>query len=242
VADDKFYKSFSEKSLTTYGTGRRSRIERHRLELLQRFRKAPGAFFEIGPGHGTLGQLAVAAGWQYTAIEASPLLQEVLKSKGLNVIPAWTPPMPMGDATADVVYADQVLEHMRGIDDARQFTAEALRSLKPGGIFFVVVPDYLKEREFFWDVDYTHNFVTTERRIRQLFNDGGFEILHMERAIGLATGIKRDLLAAAAVFINIPGVDALSRYTKSEDLVFKIRKNLFETLTFVAKKPADASR
>ena len=238
MADDKFYKSFSEKSLTPYGAGRRSRIERHRLGLLQRYKRAPGAFFEIGPGHGTLGELAVASGWQYTAIEASPLLQEVLKKKGLNVIPAWTPPMPMKDGTADVVYADQVLEHMRGIDDARQFTAEALRSLKPGGIFFVVVPDYLKERQFFWDVDYTHNFVTTERRIRQLFNDGGFEILHMERAIGLATGIRRDLLAAAAVFINIPGVDALSRYTGQEDLVFKIRKNLFETLTFVAKKPA----
>ena len=243
VADSQFYKTFSEKSLTGYGAGRRSRIEQHRLALLQRFTNAPGrALFEIGPGHGTLGELAVAGGWDYTAIEASPLLMEVLKNKGLKVIPAWTPPMPMADASADVVYADQVLEHMRGIDDARQFTAEALRSLKPGGIFFVVVPDYLKERQFFWDVDYTHNFVTTERRVRQLFNDGGFETLHVERAIGLATGVQRDLLAAAAVMINIPGVDALSRYTKTEDLVFKIRKNLFETLTFVARKPADASR
>ncbi len=69
-----------------------------------------------------------------------------------------------------------------------------------------------------------------------MFNDGGFEILHIERAIGLATGLKRDVLAAAAVFINIPGVDTLSRYTGTEDLVFKIRKNLFETLTFVARK------
>jgi len=238
LAEDTFYKTFSEKSLTSYGAGRRSRIERHRLDLLHRFTKSPGTFFEIGPGHGTLGELAVKDGWDYTAVEASPLLMEVLKKKGLKVIPAWTPPMPMADETADVVYADQVLEHMRGIDDARQFTAEALRSLKPGGIFFVVVPDYLKERQFFWDVDYTHNFVTTERRVRQLFNDGGFEILHIERAIGIATGLQRDLLAAAAVFINIPGVDAISRWTNTEDLVFKIRKNLFETLTFVAKKPA----
>ena len=126
--------------------------------------------------------------------------------------------MPMADASADVVYADQVLEHMRGIDDARQFTAEALRSLKPGGIFFVVVPDYLKERQFFWDVDYTHNFVTTERRIKQLFNDGGFEILHIERAIGLATGVKRDLLAAAARVDQHPRrgrVVALHRHRRS---------------------------
>jgi hypothetical protein len=33
-------------------------------------------------------------------------------------------------------------------------------------------------------------------------------------------------------------MNALSRYTRTEELLFKIRKNLFETLTFVARKPA----
>lgn len=237
VADQTFYKSFSEKQLTTFGTGRRSRIERHRLALLHRYAPPPGAMFEIGPGHGTLGELAVKAGWHYTAVETSPLLIDVLRKKGLNVIESWTPPMPMADESADVVYADQILEHMRGIDDARQFTAEALRSLRPGGHFFVVVPNYLKEREFFWDVDYTHNFVTTPRRMQQLLYDGGFEILHLERSIGVSTGLARDVLAAAALFVNFPGVSTLSRYTGTEELVFKIRKNLFETLTFIARKP-----
>ncbi len=233
-----FYKSFSEKKLTSYGSGRRGRIEQHRLALLHRFRPSPGDMFEIGPGHGTLAEQAVEAGWRYTAIEASPILADVLRQKGLTVIESWTPPIPIPDGGADVVYADQVLEHMSGIDAARHFTAEALRALRPGGVFFVVVPDYLKERTFFWDVDYTHNFVTTERRVRQLFNDGGFDILHIERSIGVATGVRRDALAACALLVNIPGLDALSRYTRTEDLLFKIRKNLFETLTFVARKPA----
>ncbi len=237
VADDTFYKTFSEKRLTSYGSGRRGKIERHRLALLHRYCAAPGDFFELGPGHGTLGELAVEHGWNYTAVEASPLLIQVLQQKGLNVIQAWTPPMPMADDSADVVYADQILEHMSGIDSARQFTAEALRTLRPGGLFFVVVPDYLKERQFFWDVDYTHNFVTTERRVTQLLNDGGFEILHIGRAIGRATGWRRDALAAGALLVNVPGIDALSRYTGTQDLLFKIRKNLFETLTFVARKP-----
>ena len=87
-----------------------------------------------------------------------------------------------------MLYADQVLEHMSGIDAARAFTAEALRVLQPGGVFFVVVPDYLKERGFFWDIDYTHNFPTTERRVRQLLNDGGFAIERVVRSIGVATG------------------------------------------------------
>jgi len=237
LTDQAFYKSFSEKKLTGFGAGRRARIERHRLGLLHRFAQPPGTMFEIGPGHGTLGELAVAAGWHYTAVETSPILIDVLRGKGLNVIEAWTPPMPMADASADVVYADQVLEHMRGIDDARQFTAEALRSLRPGGHFFVVVPDYLKERQFFWDVDYTHNFVTTQRRVTQLLNDGGFELRHVERGIGVATGLRRDALAALALLVNVPGTDAISRYAGAEELLFKIRKNLFETLTFVARRP-----
>jgi SAM-dependent methyltransferase len=233
-----FYKSFSEKKLTTYGSARRGRIERHRLALLHEYRRPPGDLCEIGPGHGTLGVQAVAAGWRYTAVEASSILAEGLRQKGLAVIEAWTPPIPVPDDSADVIYADQVLEHMNGIDAARHFTAEALRALRPAGIFFVVVPDYLKERTFFWDVDYTHNFVTTERRVKQLLTDGGFDVMQVERSIGVARGLARDALAAGALLVNLPGLDALSRYMRSEELLFRIRKNLFETLAIVARKPA----
>ncbi len=196
----------------------------------------PGEMLEIGPGRGSLALAAVDAGWKYRAIEASPILIAELRQKGLDVIEGWAPPMPVADASYHVVYADQVLEHMSGIDAARQFVAEARRALRPGGVFFVVVPDYLKERTFFWDVDYTHNFVTTERRVRQLLYDGGFEIREVVRSIGAATGFRRDALAAAAVLTNVPGLNTLSRYTGTEELLFRVRKNLFETLEFVASK------
>ncbi len=111
---------------------------------------------------------------------------------------------PAGDASADVVYADQVLEHMSGIDAAREFVAEARRILRSKGVLFVVVPDYLKERQFFWDIDYTHNFITTERRVRQLLYDGGFDITRVVRSIGAATGPARDALAAGAILANLP--------------------------------------
>ena len=107
-----------------------------------------------------------------------------------------------------------------------------------GGVLLVVVPDYLKERAFFWDIDYTHNFVTTERCVRQLLYDGGFEIAATVRSIGAATGLRRDALAAGALLVNLPGVDAVSRWTRTEELLFRVRKNLFETLAFVARRPA----
>ncbi len=235
---DTFYRWFSDrqKELTGFGRARRGRTERARLGLLMRHIQPPGEMLEIGPGRGSLALAAVDAGWKYRAIEASPILIAELRQKGLDVIEGWAPPMPVADASYHVVYADQVLEHMSGIDAARQFVAEARRALRPGGVFFVVVPDYLKERTFFWDVDYTHNFVTTERRVRQLLYDGGFEIREVVRSIGAATGFRRDALAAAAVLTNVPGLNTLSRYTGTEELLFRVRKNLFETLEFVASK------
>jgi SAM-dependent methyltransferase len=233
-----FYRWFSDrqKELTSFGRARRGRTERSRLGLLMRFAR-PGQMLEIGPGHGTLALGAIEAGWRYRAIEASAILIDELRQKGLEVTEGWAPPIPAPDASADVVYADQVLEHMSGIDAAREFVAEARRVLRPGGTFFVVVPDYLKERTFFWDVDYTHNFVTTERRVTQLLYDGGFDLRAVVRSIGAATGVKRDLLAAAAMFANVPGLNTLSRRTGTSNLLFKIRKNLFETIEFVAQKP-----
>jgi SAM-dependent methyltransferase len=235
-----FYRDFSDrqKTVTDFGRARRGRTERSRLGLLMRYAQPPGDLLEIGPGKGSLALAAVDAGWRYRAIEASPILIKELREQGLEVIEGWAPPMRTGDASCDVVYADQVLEHMSGIDAAREFVAESLRVLRPGGILFVVVPDYLKERGFFWDVDYTHNFVTTERRVRQLLYDGGFEIQRVVRSIGAATGFRRDLLAAGAFFTNMPGLDTLSRYAGAEDLLFRVRKNLFETLEFVARKPS----
>ncbi len=237
---DTFYRDFSErqKQLTGFGRARRSRTEHARLSLLMCHARPPGDLVEIGPGHGTLAELARDAGWRYRAVEASPVLIEELRRKGLEVVEAWAPPIPMPDASHDVVYADQVLEHMPGIDRARELVAEARRVLRPGGALFVVVPDYLKERTFFWDVDYTHNFVTTERRVRQLLHDGGFTIAQVVHSIGAATGLKRDVLAFGAVFANLPGLDTLARLAGASELLFKVRKNLFATLEFVARKPA----
>jgi hypothetical protein len=61
------------------------------------------------------------------------------------------------------------------------------------------------------------------------------------RSIGAATGFKRDILAAGAVFTNFPGLDTLSRYAGMEDLLFRVRKNLFETLEFVARKSPETT-
>jgi SAM-dependent methyltransferase len=232
-----FYRTFSEKKLTKAGGARRSRIEQARFQMATRGVASSIDMLEVGPGHGAIAVLAREAGHRYRAVEPSPFLSDDLRARGFDVTRAFTPPIPGADESLDLVYADQVLEHMSGIDAARAWVADALRLLRPGGTLFVVVPDYLKERGFFWDIDYTHNFPTTERRMRQLLHDGGFDLERVVRSIGLATGFGRDLLAGAAGLANLPGLDPLSRYTGTAEILFKVRKNLFETLAFTARKP-----
>jgi SAM-dependent methyltransferase len=164
------------------------------------------------------------------------MLADRLRADDLRVARAWTPPFPIRSASVDVVYADQVLEHMNGASEARAFVAEMSRVLRHGGLGLIVVPDYAKEGWFFWDIDYTHNFVTTERRTRQLFYDGGFEVAEIVRTIGVSSGPSRSAMAAAAVCLNLPGVDAIARLARSEELLFRVRKNLFQTLSLVVKK------
>lgn len=236
-----FYRTFSEKKLTKLGSARRSRVEQARFALATAGLPTPSDVLEIGPGQGAIADLALEAGHRYHAVEPSPVLAAELRARGIVVEEAFTPPFSARDDSADLVYADQVLEHMSGIDAARHWAAEAFRVLRPGGTLFVVVPDYLKERGFFWDIDYTHNFVTTERRVRQLLHDGGFDIARVVRSIGRATGVTRDALAALALLVNVPGLDALSRYTGTEEFLYRVRKNLFETLAFVAHKPGDTA-
>ena len=236
---DTFYRSFRERRRTAFGASRRRRVEQSRLALLHRFAGPPGDLVEIGPGDGSLAARAVEAGWRYRAVEASPALAADLRARGFAVTEAWAPPIPADDASCDVIYADQVLEHMAGVDAARAFVAEGLRALRPGGVLFVVVPDYLKERAFFWDVDYTHNFVTTERRVRQLLYDGGFEIAATVRSIGAATGSASGATHSrpARSWSTCPG-SMQSRGGRGQRSCSSVcRKNLFETLAFVARRP-----
>jgi hypothetical protein len=72
--------------------------------------------------------------------------------------------------------------------------------------------------------------------VRQLLGDHGFAVERVVRSIGASTGVARDVLAACAMLANIPGLDPLSRYTGTEDVLFRVRKNFFETLAFVGRK------
>jgi hypothetical protein len=65
------------------------------------------------------------------------------------------------------------------------------QSLSQNGLIFIVSPDFLAHRSNFWDCDYTHSFVTTTQRLRQLLLDCNYEVCY----VGYETlGIQNSLV------------------------------------------------
>jgi SAM-dependent methyltransferase len=177
----------------------------------------------------------------YCCYEPSPSLARALREKGVTVREACAPPLLEPDCSQQAVIALHVLEHVRDGNEALHFFAEASRVLAPGGIFFVISPDYNDMGKLFFDVDYTHGYVTTPNRLSQLARDAGFVIdkrKFLYGAVPAFPGLLLNLIVKALFFF--------SRCLR-ENTCFEIRgiaklEYLFSrAVVFICRKPVSAT-
>jgi len=138
------------------------------------------SILEIGPGQGLFASFLINTGRvEYKGYEPEKTLFDALKAKGMNVVNAIVPPIPEDNERCAAAALMNVLEHMPTIQDAEKLLQEIYRILKPAGIVFIVVPSYLDWGREFFNLDYTHQTIMTESRLRQMVNDAGFRMLRM---------------------------------------------------------------
>lgn len=231
-----FYSWFAERKITGFGAKRRRRTEQLKMRTVKPFLPDKVRMLEIGPGIGWFAAEADEAGFEYEAVEPAEPLRKILTEQGLNVIDGMTPPIPKESGQFDFVYSDQVLEHFPTYTKAFEFAQECRRVLKPGGILCLIAPNYLSQRSFFFDIDYTHNYVTTHRRMNQLVTDAGFEIVRGLKNIGPATKLLRSLMLIPCWILGWTPVVWLFSTFRLSGVLHSLRKNLFETIILVARK------
>jgi len=130
--------------------------------------------FETGPGRGVFADACLKAGAEYYAVEPNRQMAESLEKKGAKVVCAMAPPLPEMDRQFDFAVMINVMEHMNSMRDALQITQQIREVLKPKGKFVICSPDYLNYRHNFFNCDFSHSYVTTRRRLKQLLISGGF--------------------------------------------------------------------
>ena len=221
----------------------KEKFSRDLHEKLFSFLKKDDTVAEIGPGLGHFAFETTKRGLNFIGFEPSSSLREGLLKKNINIVDAFTPPIPMPDKKCDLVYASMILEHLPSHTDAAFFSSEIARVLKEGGVTCLVVPNYLTSKEFFFEMDYTHSFITTKRRVTNLLRDAGLQVVDVQHVIGwfwVKSNFFHHILRHAINTLMVPmhfGFTTwLFEYIGLSTLLWKIRKTFFESLIIIAQK------
>jgi len=89
-----------------------------------------------------------------------------------------TEPWPLDDATLDVVFTSNFVEHLPTKADLRRTIDEAFRCTRPGGRLVALGPNVRLTGGAYWDF-YDHHIALTERSLVELLRDCGYEIEHV---------------------------------------------------------------
>lgn len=192
-------------------TGLGMRFIRQASERIFAFAEIPsgGSVLEIGPGRGEFADLCLARKLQYHAVEPNPGLAESLRGRGANVVCARVPPLPALDRRFDAVVMINVMEHMSGLEQALDVSCQIRQVLKPGGKFVIHCPDYLSWRSNFFNCDFSHNYVTTRRRLDQLLVNAGYADIRSRYMSGPFIGPGAVILAGIASRMPFGALEAL---------------------------------
>lgn len=199
MSESTFYDHFHQDKPTGPGAWIASRFSRSILEFAGM--KAGDKVLEIGPGRGVFADLCFERSIDYTAIEPNPHLAQSLESRGATVIRAIVPPLPELEAKFDYVVMINVLEHMSGVKEALAIAEQVRRCLAPDGQFVVCSPDYLNLRWQFFNCDFSHGYVTTQRRLSQLLISAGYGKWMSRYLSGPVSGCLGVLLAGLAAWL-----------------------------------------
>lgn len=230
-------------SLTKYGEERKKKHVDYILDTLLPFVGEKTRVLEIGPGLGYFASACIDKRAAYYGIEPSKKLQvEIRKKMNLNLISCRVPPIPFHDCQIDLVFAGNVLEHMPTYIEAMELLNESYRVLKPGGYLYLEFPNYFAWNKMFFDMDYSHSFITTKRRVAQMLTDSDFIIKNIgiwsigSWNSGLVSSLLRLVIRFGIIFLNWEIVTLFFEYFNKDELLLKVRKNLLEVIIITAQK------
>ena len=226
------YDYFANRKKNPMGSWVRRKQAEKLAGLAERHVQKPGTILEIGPGDGYFAERCLQAGYTYTGVDANSALIRTLREKGVRARSAVVPPIPLEDRSMDACCLFHVLEHMAHRIEAEELLDEINRVLIEGGRLFVACPNHYSWGRDFFNIDYSHNFVTTPRRVRQLISDRGFRMRETHFYAGHVFGPLRYLILALNRMLYWK---TLNRVVRS-DVYYKGFVTFLESFVMIAQK------
>jgi SAM-dependent methyltransferase len=196
-----------------------------------------GSILEIGPGRGDFADICLEKGLEYYAVEPNEQMAAALEKRGANIIRAMVPPLPAIDKKFDAVVMLAVMEHMNSMQDALQISQQIKQVLKPQGKFVICSPDYLNWRLNFFNCDFSHNYVTTRRRLKQLLINAGFENIKSCHLSGPFSGFICFLVTAIVSWLPFGFLNAMFANSKLCYKLYKMQLTFLRKVLILGEKP-----
>jgi SAM-dependent methyltransferase len=174
---DNFYKN---SSITLLGKKMVNYQNRFFINLINKYfnkKNKKISVLEIGPGKGFFAEKCVNEGFDYLAIEINKGMCEKLIKRNIKVINGSVPPINVAQKF-DVIFMNQVFEHMNNRYEAIDLIESCKEHLLKGGLIIISVPEIIFWKEDFFASDYTHRYSLSIRSLKQIFFDLDFKIVY----------------------------------------------------------------
>lgn len=229
-----YYDFWRKKKITSLGRRWGRQAAEYTLRVASRYVPQIDRVVEIGPGRGALADVCLSQGMVYIGVDANiGLLTEI---KPGSAVCSFVPPIPLGDAVCDAVIANHVLEHMAGLHQAQMLIAEMRRIVRPGGVVVITSPDVLWEGMEFWDCDYSHNFVTTARRMHQLFCDQGLDVAYLGYVHNHLEGVQGALIGKIVRFVPYRAFASTPASPLYVERLYKLRMTFARSVVIIGRR------
>lgn len=229
-----FYDHYSQDKPTGFGKWLAVNVSERIFEFAQI--RQGYRVLEIGPGRGVFADICLNKGVDYRAIEPNEKMADNLQKRGINVMRNVVPPIPEMGQTFDVVVMNSVMEHMDTMMVALGLAKEVYGLLNPGGRFVIYAPDYSNWRHHFFIGDFSHNYITTWRRLEGLLISAGFEDIKGRYQSIIFTGALGYLISALASWLPFGWFDAMFPKSRLLHKLYKLQITFLRRVLILGKK------
>jgi SAM-dependent methyltransferase len=184
-----------------------------------------------------LADICLVKGIEYCAVEPNEEMAVSLEKRGAVVARGIVPPLPQFDRNFDAVIMINVMEHMNSMQDALLISRQIREVLKPKGKLIISSPDYLNWRLNFFNCDFSHNYVTSRRRLRQLLLDTGYENIKSYYLSGPLSGFLCLLITTFISRLPFGLLNAVFPDNKIFYKLYKIQLTFLRKVLIIGEKP-----
>lgn len=233
---DTFFDHFAKDQPTKFGMAMVRSASKHVFNFAEA--QNANSILEIGPGRGVFADLCLDRGIEYWAIEPNQKMADDLERRGAIVLRALVPPLPEAvNRNFDLIIMSSVLEHMDTMSMALTLAKQVHQILNPNGKFVIYCPDYMNWKHHFFLIDFSHNYVTTWRRVEGLLISAGFNNIRGTYTSGPFSGTVPLLTSCLARFLPFGLLNVLLPKNKVLKKLYKLQVTFLRRVLMFGEKP-----